>query len=140
MSQDWKEPLTFPSRLVYRYAEHVTPGSLEVGEVYFRVWTISAYRRSSLSFSWAEILTRASTGPASTASSFQGFESHSAGIRWGDPTQPIDGQTEEERFEQNVRRGCFESRKEAQGSGVSTFDAALNQLFHCCIRRENADK
>ena len=135
MSQDWQRTLRFPEREIPRYAVHVEPSDLVVGQIYFRLSyldeAMSVPELVPLVFVGRDL---EPAGNGSHRSFFQDAASYFSGVRWGDPAPKIGGQTEEERFETWLQRGHFESFVERDG-GVHSFERALDLLLLCSLER-----
>jgi hypothetical protein len=137
MASDWEKPVNFAGRDVPRYAVHVASTELAVGEVYFRLLYLDEQmlvpELVPLVFVGRDL-----DGVSSDAAAqcfFQDAASYIAGVRWADAPAPLDGSSEEERLEQMLARGHFESFLEEQVS-VMSFENALDLLLLCSLRRE----
>jgi hypothetical protein len=113
----------------------VKPSDLEVGQVYFRLSYLDDAMRvpelMPLVFVGRDL---DSENDGTYRSRFQDAGSYFAGVRWGHEPQPIQRETEEERFEKLLERGHFETFTEADGS-VLTFETALDLLLLCSLER-----
>ncbi len=141
MTQDWQKTLRFPEREIPRYAVRVEPSELVVGQVYFRL----SYLDEAMSV--PELVPLVFIGrdlePESNGSHrsfFQDAASYLSGVRWGDASPEIVGQTEEERFEGWLQRGHFETVAETDGGGVLLFERALDLLLLCSLERAGTNR
>lgn len=132
------EPLHFPGRGLQQFGEYVKSEDLVVGEVYFRV----VYSDDQLLIPEMTPLVFAGRDlDEKDWLYFQDVTSYMRGDRWGMDHPPLDGSTEIERFEQLMRRGCFQSFENTETSHVFVFEKALDVLLRCSLdRRERAQK
>lgn len=137
MASEWEKPVNFAGRDVPRYAVHVESTELTVGEVYFRL----SYLDERMVVPELVPLVFVGRGLGGVNNDdearffFQDAASYLAGVRSDDPPAPNDGLSEEERLEQLLGRGHFESFGEDQVS-VMSFENALNLLLLCSLQRE----
>ena len=140
MTQDWQKTLTLPAREIPRHAVQVEPSDLVVGQVYFRL----SYLDEAMSI--PELIPLVFVGrdlepesDGSHRSFFQDAASYLYGVRWGDASPEIVGETEEERFESWLQRGHFETFAE-DGGGVHLFERALDLLLLCSLERTGTNR
>jgi hypothetical protein len=136
MTDDWKAKITFPERSIARYAKYVDPEKLEIGRSYFRLQYIGD--ELQLPELVPLIFIGKDLDPSEDVSRlyFQDASSYSIGVRWGDPPAACDGETEEERFQQFLARGHFETYEASQLS-VLDFESALNLLLLYSLAHQN---
>ena len=137
----WQKPLKFPEREIYRYAEHVPPSDLKIGQVYFRFSYLDE-QMTVPELTPLVFIGRDLDPPTDESHQlyFQDAASYFSGVRWEDPTPPITGQTEEERFESWFARGNFEVFDESTGASVCEFEKALNLLLLCSLERRSGNR
>ena len=137
MPSEWEKPVAFAGRDVPRYAVHVEVDELAVGNVYFRLSYLDdrmlVPQLVPLVFVGRGL--DGADGDEAGRCFFQDAGSYFAGVRIDDPPPQLDAASEEERLEQMLARGHFESYGEDQVS-VMSFENALNLLLLCSLRRD----
>ena len=131
------EPIHFPGRDVPSFGEYVKPEELVVGGIYFRAVfaddEMLVPELTPLVFAGRD-LHRENATNSSHQLFFQDYASYARGVRWGMEDPPLDAETEEERIEQFMSRGWFETVEETQPH-VFVFEKALDVLLRCALRR-----
>jgi hypothetical protein len=121
MASEWEKPVRVAERDIPRYAVHVETRDLKPGNVYFRLMYLDdqMFVPELVPLVFIGLDLDATDNDGTARFFFQDAGSYLAGVRWDDPSAPLDGACEEERLEQMLARGRFEVFTEGQVSVLS---------------------